>query len=140
MVSLLDPLALLLVVLWGEGLLLGYPKDSFNLWDRFKKSSNSFSSEFQVILAMPRHQQEQLTASVMDAFKRDFSGKRTRLFILLLLLLLLSADPAALVRMAMTDNAMQGMILTCVVSYLRWTSDCFKDLTLSFLTEDRDCK
>ena len=137
MVSLLDPLALLLVVLWGEGLLLGYPKDSFNLWDRFKKSSKSFSSEFQVILAMPRHQQEQLTASVMDAFKRDFSGKRTRLFILLLLL---SADPAALVRMAMTDNAMQGMILTCVVSYLRWTSDCFKDLTLSFLTEDRDCK
>ena len=136
----MDPLALLLVVLWGEGLLLGYPKDSFNLWDRFKKSSNSFSSEFQVILAMPRHQQEQLTASVMDAFKRDFSGKRTRLFILLLLLLLLSADPAALVRMAMTDNAMQGMILTCVVSYLRWTSDCFKDLTLSFLTEDRDCK
>ena len=133
----MDPLALLLVVLWGEGLLLGYPKDSFNLWDRFKKSSNSFSSEFQVILAMPRHQQEQLTASVMDAFKRDFSGKRTRLFILLLLL---SADPAALVRMAMTDNAMQGMILTCVVSYLRWTSDCFKDLTLSFLTEDRDCK
>ena len=133
----MDPLALLLVVLWGEGLLLGYPKDSFNLWDRFKNSSNSFSSEFQVILAMPRHQQEQLTASVMDAFKRDFSGKRTRLFILLLLL---SADPAALVRMAMTDNAMQGMILTCVVSYLRWTSDCFKDLTLSFLTEDRDCK
>ena len=138
MVSLLDPLALLSVVLWGEGLLLGYPKDSFNLWDRFKNSSNSFPSEFQVILAMPRHQQEQLTASVMDAFKRDFSGKRTRLFILLLLLL--SADPAALVRMAMTDNAMQGMILTCVVSYLRWTSDCFKDLTLSFLTEDRDCK
>ena len=137
MVSLLDPLALLLVVLWGEGLLLGYPKDSFNLWDRFKNSSNSSSSAFQVILAMPRHQQEQLTASVMDAFKRDFSGKRTRLFILLLLL---SADPAALVRMAMTDNAMQGMILTCVVSYLRWTSDCFKDLTLSFLTEDRDCK
>ena len=137
MVSLLDPLALLSVVLWGEGLLLGYPKDSFNLWDRFKKSSNSFSSEFQVILAMPRHQQEQLTASVMDAFKRDFSGKRTRLFILLLLL---SADPAALVRMAMTDNAMQGMILTCVVSYLRWTSDCFKDLTLSFSTEDRDCR
>ena len=137
MVSLLDPLALLSVVLWGEGLLLGYPKDSFNLWDRFKNSSNSSSSAFQVILAMPRHQQEQLTASVMDAFKRDFSGKRTRLFILLLLL---SADPAALVRMAMTDNAMQGMILTCVVSYLRWTSDCFKDLTLSFLTEDRDCK
>ena len=135
----MDPLALLLVVLWGEGLLLGYPKDSFNLWDRFKNSSNSSSSAFQVILAMPRHQQEQLTASVMDAFKRDFSGKRTRLFILLLLLLL-SADPAALVRMAMTDNAMQGMILTCVVSYLRWTSDCFKDLTLSFLTEDRDCK
>ena len=133
----MDPLALLLVVLWGEGLLLGYPKDSFNLWDRFKNSSNSSSSAFQVILAMPRHQQEQLTASVMDAFKRDFSGKRTRLFILLLLL---SADPAALVRMAMTDNAMQGMILTCVVSYLRWTSDCFKDLTLSFLTEDRDCK
>ena len=133
----MDPLALLLVVLWGEGLLLGYPKDSFNLWDRFKKSSNSFSSEFQVILAMPRHQQEQLTASVMDAFKRDFSGKRTRLFILLLLL---SADPAALVRMAMTDNAMQGMILTCVVSYLRWASDYFKDLTLSFSTEDRDCK
>ena len=133
----MDPLALLSVVLWGEGLLLGYPKDSFNLWDRFKKSSNSFSSEFQVILAMPRHQQEQLTASVMDAFKRDFSGKRTILFILLLLL---SADPAALVRMAMTDNAMQGMILTCVVSYLRWTSDCFKDVTLSFLTEDRDCK
>ena len=29
---------------------------------------------FQVILAMPRHQQEQLTATVMDAFKRDFSG------------------------------------------------------------------
>ena len=86
---------------------------------------------------MPRHQQEQLTASVMDAFKRDFSGKRTRVFILLLLL---SADPAALVRMAMTDNAMQGMILTCVVTYLRWTSDCFKDVTLSFLTEDRDCK
>ena len=137
MVSLLDPWALLSVVLWGEGLLLGYAKDSFNLWDRFKNSSNSFSSEFQVILAMPRHQQEQLTASVMDAFKRDFSGKRTRLFILLLLL---SADPAALVRMAMTDNAMQGMILTCVVSYLRWTSDCFKDLTLSFSTEDRDCK
>ena len=137
MVSLLDPLALLLVVLWGEGLLLGYPKDSFNLWDRFKNSSNSSSSAFQVILAMPRHQQEQLTASVMDAFKRDFSGKRTRLFILLLLL---SADPAALVRMAMTDNAMQGMILTCVVSYLRWASDYFKDLTLSFLTEDRDCK
>ena len=136
----MDPLALLLVVLWGEGLLLGYPKDSFNLWDRFKNSSNSSSSAFQVILAMPRHQQEQLTASVMDAFKRDFSGKRTRLFILLLLLLLLSADPAALVRMAMTDNAMQGMILTCVVSYLRWTSDCFKDLTLSFSTEDRDCK
>ena len=136
----MDPLALLLVVLWGEGLLLGYPKDSFNLWDRFKNSSNSSSSAFQVILAMPRHQQEQLTASVMDAFKRDFSGKRTRLFILLLLLLLLSADTAALVRMAMTDNAMQGMILTCVVSYLRWTSDCFKDLTLSFLTEDRDCK
>ena len=133
----MDPLALLSVVLWGEGLLLGYPKDSFNLWDRLKKSSNSFSSEFQVILAMPRHQQEQLTASVMDAFKRDFSGKRTILFILLLLL---SADPAALVRMAMTDNAMQGMILTCVVSYLRWTSDCFKDVTLSFLTEDRDCK
>ena len=133
----MDPLALLLVVLWGEGLLLGYPKDSFNLWDRFKNSSNSSSSAFQVILAMPRHQQEQLTASVMDAFKRDFSGKRTRLFILLLLL---SADPAALVRMAITDNAMQGMILTCVVSYLRWTSDCFKDLTLSFLTEDRDCK
>ena len=133
----MDPWALQSVVLWGEGLLLGYPKDSFNLWDRLKKSSNSFSSEFQVILAMPRHQQEQLTASVMDAFKRDFSGKRTRVFILLLLL---SADPAALVRMAMTDNAMQGMILTCVVSYLRWTSDCFKDLTLSFLTEDRDCK
>ena len=133
----MDPLALLSVVLWGEGLLLGYPKDSFNLWDRFKNSSNSFPSEFQVILAMPRHQQEQLTASVMDAFKRDFSGKRTRVFILLLLL---SADPAALVRMAMTDNAMQGMILTCVVTYLRWTSDCFKDVTLSFLTEDRDCK
>ena len=52
----MDPLALLSVVLWGEGLLLGYPKDSFNLWDRFKNSSNSFSSEFQVILAMPRHQ------------------------------------------------------------------------------------
>ena len=28
----------------------------------------------QVILAMPRHQQEELTATVMDAFKRDFSG------------------------------------------------------------------
>ena len=29
----------------------------------------------QVILAMPRHQQEELTSTVMEAFKRDFSGE-----------------------------------------------------------------
>ena len=32
----------------------------------------------QVILAMPRHQQEELTATVMDAFRRDFSGEERR--------------------------------------------------------------
>jgi len=55
----------------------------------------------QVILAMPRHQQEELTATVMDAFRRDFS------------------DPTALMQMAMADNAIQGALLTCVVTYLR---------------------
>ena len=32
---------------------------------------------------------------------------------------LLSADPAALIQMAMADNAIQGALLTCVVTYLR---------------------
>ena len=75
----------------------------------------------QVILAMPRHQQEELTSTVMDAFKRDFSGKvevedhfRVKL----------SADPAALIQMAMADNAIQGALLTCVVTYLRFPLKC----------------
>ena len=70
---------------------------------------------------MPRHQQEELTSTVMDAFKRDFSGEvevedhfRVKL----------SADPAALIQMAMADNAIQGALLTCVVTYLRFPLKC----------------
>ena len=33
----------------------------------------------------------------------------------------LFADPAALMQMAMADNAIQGMLLTCVVTYLRFS-------------------
>jgi len=64
-------------------------------------SQGQFQPLGQVILAMPRHQQEELTSTIMDAFKRDFS------------------DPAALIQMAMADNAIQGALLTCVVTYLR---------------------
>jgi len=64
-------------------------------------SQGQFQPLGQVILAMPRHQQEELTATVMDAFRRDFS------------------DPTALMQMAMADNAIQGALLTCVVTYLR---------------------
>ena len=73
----------------------------------------------QVILAMPRHQQEELTSTVMDAFKRDFSGEVEDHF-----QVNLSADPAALIQMAMADNAIQGALLTCVVTYLRLASKC----------------
>ena len=76
-------------------------------------------SLFQVILAMPRHQQEELTSTVMDAFKRDFSGEVEDHF-----QVNLSADPAALIQMAMADNAIQGALLTCVVTYLRLASKC----------------
>jgi len=64
-------------------------------------SQGQFQPLGQVILAMPRHQQEELTATVMEAFRRDFS------------------DPTALMQMAMADNAIQGALLTCVVTYLR---------------------
>ena len=37
---------------------------------------------------------------------------------------LLSADPTALMQMAMADNAIQGALLTCVVTYLRLASKC----------------
>lgn len=36
----------------------------------------------------------------------------------------LSADPAALIQMAMADNAIQGALLTCVVTYLRFPVKC----------------
>ena len=71
----------------------------------------------QVILAMPRHQQEELTSTVMDAFKKDFSGEwdgGAQFGVNL------SADPAALIQMAMADNAIKGALLTCVVTYLRF--------------------
>ena len=64
---------------------------------------------------MPRHQQEELTSTVMDAFKRDFSGELEDRFHNFFF-----ADPAALIQMAMADNAIQGALLTCVVTYLRF--------------------
>ena len=68
----MGPWVLLWVELWEVGLLLGSHKASSNLWARWSKMSSQYLS--QVILAMPRHQQQELTSSVMDAFKKDFSG------------------------------------------------------------------